>query len=144
VFESQLLGSFCKQIVPLLTEHDDVIETQTKNCTCSQIGHATTLVCPGWGECTWQPSAGKLCWWKYTTWRNGVHFEVDRSLPVLDTGIRTKLKCTVSRIRGRNEWCPYERLELTNPCAFWETSMLMLGTILRFRRVWAATMVLLT
>jgi len=43
VFESQLLGSFCKQIVPLLTEHDDVIGTQTKNCTRSQIAHATPL-----------------------------------------------------------------------------------------------------
>jgi len=43
VFESQLLGSFCKSIVPLLTEHDDVIETQTKNCMRSQIGHATPL-----------------------------------------------------------------------------------------------------
>ena len=30
MFESQLLGSFCKQIVPPLTEHDDVIKTQTK------------------------------------------------------------------------------------------------------------------
>jgi len=45
VFESQLLGSFCKQIVPLLTEHDDVIETQTKNCMRVQIAHAVPLVC---------------------------------------------------------------------------------------------------
>jgi len=43
VFESQLLGSFCKQIVPPLTEHYDVIETQTKNCMRSQIAHATPL-----------------------------------------------------------------------------------------------------
>jgi len=43
VFESQLLGSFCKQIVPLFTEHDDVIETQTKNCMRSKIAHATPL-----------------------------------------------------------------------------------------------------
>jgi len=43
VFKSQLLGSFQKQIVPLLTEHDDVIETQTKNCMRSQIAHATPL-----------------------------------------------------------------------------------------------------
>jgi len=40
----ELLESFCKQIVPLLTEHDDVIETQTKNCMRSQIAHATPLV----------------------------------------------------------------------------------------------------
>ena len=34
------IGSFCKQIVPTLTEHVDVIETQTKNCMRSQIAHA--------------------------------------------------------------------------------------------------------
>ena len=51
MFKSQLLGSFCKQIVPLLTEHDDVIETQTKNCMRSQIAHATPLphsLCNAW------------------------------------------------------------------------------------------------
>jgi len=31
VFESQLLGSFCKQIVPPLTEHYDVMETRRDN-----------------------------------------------------------------------------------------------------------------
>jgi len=41
----ELLESFCKQIVPPVTEHDDVIETQTKNCMRSQIAHATPLVC---------------------------------------------------------------------------------------------------
>jgi len=44
VFKSQSLGSFCKQIVSLLAEHDDVIETQTKNCMRSQIAHATPLM----------------------------------------------------------------------------------------------------
>jgi len=43
VFESQLLGSFCKQIVSPLTEHYDAIETQTENCMRSQIAHATPL-----------------------------------------------------------------------------------------------------
>ena len=43
MFESQSLGSFCKQIVPLLTEHYDVIDTQTKNCMRSQIAHTTPL-----------------------------------------------------------------------------------------------------
>ena len=42
MFKSKLLGSFCKQIVPLLTEHDDVFETQTKNCMRSQIAAGTT------------------------------------------------------------------------------------------------------
>jgi len=45
VSKSQLIGSFCKQIVPLLTEHDDVIEMQTNNCVRSQIAHATPLLC---------------------------------------------------------------------------------------------------
>jgi len=44
VFKSQLLGNFCKQIVLLLTEHDDVTETQTYNCMRSQITHATPLM----------------------------------------------------------------------------------------------------
>jgi len=35
----ELLESFCKQIVPPLTEHDDVIDTQTKNCMHTQIAH---------------------------------------------------------------------------------------------------------
>jgi len=41
----ELLESFCKQIVPPLTEHDDVIKTQTKNCMRSQIAHAAPLHC---------------------------------------------------------------------------------------------------
>jgi len=42
----ELLESFGKQIVPPVTEHDDVIETQTKNCMHSQIAHAKPLLLP--------------------------------------------------------------------------------------------------
>jgi len=67
VFKSQLLGSFCKQIVPLLTEHDNVIESQTKNCMRSQIAHATPLL---WLEsrdidCDWWLESSHIAmhWW---------------------------------------------------------------------------------
>jgi len=40
VCESQLLGNFCRKVVPPSTEHDDVIETKTRNCMPSQIDHA--------------------------------------------------------------------------------------------------------
>jgi len=43
VFESQLLGSFVKKVVPSLTEHHGVTETQTRNCMQSQNEHATPL-----------------------------------------------------------------------------------------------------
>jgi len=45
VFESQLLESFSKNMLPLLSERNYVIETQTKNCTHSHMIHATQLVC---------------------------------------------------------------------------------------------------
>jgi len=43
VFESHLLGSVYKQIVPPLTDYDDVIDTQAKNCMTNQIAHAMPL-----------------------------------------------------------------------------------------------------
>jgi len=43
VFYSQLLGSFCKKIVQPEIKHDDVIETQTRNCVRSHIVHATLM-----------------------------------------------------------------------------------------------------
>jgi len=45
VFESQLPGngSFCKKIVLPFSEHDDIIETQTRNCVRSLLIHAPPL-----------------------------------------------------------------------------------------------------
>ena len=43
MFEAQLLGSFCKKLVPPLTEYDHVIDTQSRNCMCSQIVNAMPL-----------------------------------------------------------------------------------------------------
>jgi len=43
-----------------------------------------------------------------TSERKGAHVEVEvvGHLPVSDTSIRPKLKCTVPGIRGRSQWCP--------------------------------------
>jgi len=51
VFKSQLLGNFCKQIVPLLTENDDVIETQTKKAILClmQLDVYPPWACARWG-----------------------------------------------------------------------------------------------
>jgi len=39
----QCLEAFAKRSYRSLSEHDEVIQAQTRNCICSQVIHATTL-----------------------------------------------------------------------------------------------------